>query len=115
MTYTRARALYIAKEDFTLRISRRNFATRIAEFFGFYGLLVGDPALERKYTIKSTNDPRLRSLMTDRRLRELIMAQPSLRLDIRRRPWMKRRKSGEGVRSVTVRTTGVIDSATTCF
>jgi hypothetical protein len=33
VTYTRARALYIAKEDFTLRISRRNFATRIAEFF----------------------------------------------------------------------------------
>jgi len=49
------------------------------------------------------------------RLRELNMAQPSLRLDIRRRPWMKRRKSGEGVRSVTVRTTGVIDSTTTCF
>lgn len=46
--------------------------------------------------------------MTDRRLRELIMAQPSLRLYIRRRPWTKRKKSGEGVRSVTVRTTGVI-------
>ncbi len=118
VTYARARtlyALYIAKEDFTLRISRRNFATRIAEFFEFYGLLIGDQALERNYTIKSTNDPRTRSLMTDPRLRELIMAQPSLRLDIRRRPWMKRRKSGEGVRSVTIRTTGVIDSATTCF
>lgn len=108
VTYTRARALYVAKEDFTLRVSRRSFGTRIAEFFGFHGLLVGDQVFERKYTIKSTNDPRTRSLMTGRRLRELIMLQPSLRLDIRRLSWMKRRKRGEGVRTVTVRTTGVI-------
>ena len=108
VTYTRARALYVAKEDFTLRISRRNVFTRIAELFGFYGLLVGDQELERKYTIKSSSAPRGRSLMTDRGLRELIMVQPSLRLDIRRISWGKRRKRGDGVRTVTVQTTGVV-------
>ena len=46
--------------------------------------------------------------MMDRRVRELIMAQPSLRLDIRRLSWGKRRKKGDGVRTVTVQTTGVI-------
>jgi hypothetical protein len=46
--------------------------------------------------------------MTDRRLRELIMLQPSLRLDVRRLSWGKRRKKGPGVRTVTVRTTGVV-------
>ena len=108
VTYTRARALYVAKEDFTLRISRRNVFTRIAELFGFYGLLVGDQEIERKYTIKSSSAPRGRSLMTDRGLRELIMVQPSLRLDIRRISWGKRRKRGDGVRTVTVQTTGVV-------
>ena len=112
VTYTRARALYVAKNDFTLRISRRNIFTRIAELFGFYGLLVGDEELERKhkikYKIKSSNEPRGRSLMTDRRLRELILVQPSLGLDIRRRSWAERRKMGDGVRAVTVQTTGVI-------
>ncbi|MCH7748994.1 MAG: hypothetical protein IH939_12965 [Acidobacteria bacterium] len=108
VTYTRARALYVAKEDFTLRISRRNVFTRIAELFGFYGLLVGDQELERKYTIKSSSAPRGRSLMTDRGLRELIMVQPSLRLEIRRISWGKRRKRGDGVRTVTVQTTGVV-------
>ena len=108
VTYSRARALYVARDDFTLRVSRRNIFTRIAELFGFYGLLVGDQELERKYTIKSSNDPRARSLMGDRRLRELIMAQPSLRLEIRRLPWGKRRKMGDGVRAVAVQTTGVI-------
>ena len=106
--YTRARALYVAKEDFTLRVSRRHIFTRIAELLGFHGLLVGDSELERKYTVKSCNEPRGRSLMTDRRLRELIMGQPSLRLDIRRLSWGRRRKKGDGVRTVTVRTTGVI-------
>ena len=108
VTYSRARALYVARDDFTLRVSRRNIFTRIAELFGFYGLLVGDQELGRKYTIKSSNDPRARSLMGDRRLRELIMAQPSLRLEIRRLPWGKRRKMGDGVRAVAVQTTGVI-------
>ena len=106
--YTRVSALYVAREDFTLRIYQTNVFTRIAELFGFYGLLVGDEELERKYKIKSSNEPRGRSLMTDRRLRELILVQPSLGLDIRRRSWAERRKMGDGVRAVTVQTTGVI-------
>ena len=108
ITYTRVRALYVAMEDFTLCISERNVFTRVAELFGFSGLLVGDQELERKYTLKSSNELRGRSLMTDRRLRELIMVQPSLRLEIRRLPWGRRRKVGDGVRAVAVQTVGVI-------
>ncbi len=108
ITYTRAQASYVATDDFTLRIIRKNIFTRIAEFFGFYGLLVGDKELEGKYKITSSNDPRARSFMMDQRLRELIMVQPSLQLDIKRLSWGKRRKKGDGVRRVTVLTTGVI-------
>ena len=106
--FTRARALYVAKDDFTLRVSRKNLFNRIAEAFGFHGLLVGDPEFERKYTIKCSHDARGRSLMQDRRLRELIMLEPSLELDVRQRSWGRRRKSGDGVRSVTLQTTGTI-------
>jgi hypothetical protein len=72
LTYTRARAFFVAREDFTLRVSRRNVFTRMAEIFGFYGLRIGDQKFERKYTIKISNQPRGRSLMMDWRLRELI-------------------------------------------
>ena len=75
VTYTRAQALYVARDNFILRVTRRNIFTRIAELFedlGFYGLLVGDQELVRKYKIKSSNDPRGRSFMMDRRLHELI-------------------------------------------
>ena len=41
VTYTRAHALYVAKDDFTLRVTRRNVFGGIVELFGFYGLLVG--------------------------------------------------------------------------
>ena len=108
ITYTRARALYVAKEDFTLRISPRTLFTWVAELFGLSGLPIGDQGLERKYTIKSSNEPRGRSLMTDRRLRELLRAQPELRMEIRRLPWGRRRKTGDGVRAVAVQTAGVI-------
>jgi hypothetical protein len=95
ITYTRARALYVAREDFTLRISRRNIFTRIAELFGFYGLLIGDQESERKYTIKSSNEPRGQSLMTDRWLRQLIMGEPTLRMKIRRLSWGRRGTESE--------------------
>ena len=108
VTYTRTRALYVAKEDFTLRVSPKNVFTWFAELFSVYGLLIGDQKLERKYTIKSSSEPRGRSLMMDRHLRELIMIQPSLGLEIRRLPWGRRRKTGDGVRVVAVQTTGVI-------
>jgi hypothetical protein len=36
------------------------------------------------------------------------MVQPSLRLEIRRLPWGRRRKRGDGVRAVVVQATGVI-------
>ena len=58
--------------------------------------------------IKSSNDFRARSLMADNRLRELIMVQPSLRLEVRQLPWGRRIKRGDGVRAVVVQTTGVI-------
>jgi len=108
ITYTRVRALYVAREEFTLRISPRNVFTRIAELFGSHGLRVGDQELERKYTIKSSNNRRAQSLMTDGRLRALIKVQPSLRLEIRRLPRGQRRKRGDGVRAVAVQTIGVI-------
>jgi hypothetical protein len=108
ITYTRARTFYVAGEDLTLRVSRRNVFTLMAEIFGFYGLRIGDQEFERKYTIKSSNEPRGRSLMMDRRLRELIMGQPSLRLEIRLLPWGKRRKKGDRVRAVAVHTIGGI-------
>ena len=47
VTYTRAQALYVARDNFILRVTRRNIFTRIAELFGFYGLLVGDQELVR--------------------------------------------------------------------
>ncbi len=78
------------------------------EVFGFYGLLVGDRELERNYKIKSSDDPRARSFMSDGQLRGLIMAQPSLEMGIRRLSWGKRRKKGDGVRTVTVQTSAVI-------
>ena len=46
--------------------------------------------------------------MMDDRLRELIMVQPSLRLDVQPRSWCDRRKSGDGIRTVTAVTSGVI-------
>ena len=46
--------------------------------------------------------------MMDRRLRELIMVQPSLGLEIRQLSWGMRRKRGDGVRAVAVQTSGVV-------
>lgn len=108
VTYTRVRSFYVARDDFTLRISRRHVGTWLAGLFGAYPATVGDADMDEKYIVKSSNEARTRSFLMDTRLRELVKVQPSLRLEVRRLSRGQRKEMGEGVRAVAVQTTGVV-------
>ncbi len=108
ITYTRVRSFYVARTHFTLQISRRNVGTWLAGLFGAYPLVIGDAEMDKKYVVKGSSEPRVRSFLMDTRLRELIKVQPSLRLEVRRLSRGQRKEMGEGVRAVALQTTGVV-------
>ncbi len=108
VTYTRARAPYAAKDDLKLTVSRRNFFSRFGMVLGMRTVRIGSQRLDDKYVIRSNNEARARALFNDGDVRALILMQPSLRLEVQRPSWARRRKLTEGARDVMVRTTGVI-------
>lgn len=106
--YTRVSASYLAEDDITLRMSRRRWYSRLVAPVAPPDVEIGDAGIEQKYVMRSRHAARVRSIMNERRVRDLILAQPSMRLDFTGLGFWDRRKLGSRVRRVSVRTTGVV-------
>ncbi len=108
VTYTRIRALFTGSDDFKLTVVRRNWLSRFDIVLRARTIRVGSRMFDEKYVTRTNNEGRTRSLLNSSDVRGLIMVQPSLRLEIRRPSWSRRRKLSEGARDVIVQTTGVV-------
>ena len=108
VTYTRARAYFLAWRGLKVLARRRNLLDRILEAFGFSSRPPLGRALTDKYVIKGKPQPRLPSFFSGSHVGEAIMAVPSLRLEIKKPGRKMRRKFGESAGVVVCRTTGVI-------
>ncbi len=108
VTYTRIRAPFTGSDDFKLTVARRNWLSRFDIVLRARTIKVGSRMFDEKYVTRTNNEGRARSLLNSSEVRGLIMVQPSLRLEIRRPSWSRRRKLSEGARDVIVQTTGVV-------
>jgi hypothetical protein len=107
VTYTRAKALFIAEGDPKFRIRRRNFFDTILENIGLGGVVLGDPAFAARYVMKGRPEARLRSLQTAGFV-EALLAAASLTVSVGKAPGKYRRVHGPQAREATVVTTSVI-------
>ena len=108
VVYTRTRSYLLARDDFSFHLFKRTFWSRFVWIYRMPDVSVGDRELEEKYVVRSAHASRVRSLLHERELRELVMAQPSMRFTLKGLSWWRRRKVGSRVRVLTVRTTGVV-------
>ncbi|MCH7563888.1 MAG: hypothetical protein IH968_08695 [Gemmatimonadetes bacterium] len=108
VTYTRIRAPFTGSDDFKLTVARRHWFSRFNIVLGARTIEVGSRMFDEKYVTRTNNPGRARSLLNSSEIRSLIMAQPSLRLEVRRPSWSRRRKLSEGARDVIAQTTGVV-------
>lgn len=76
--YTRMRAPYVNPTGFRFTVYRKGFFSDIAKRFGMQDIEIGDTEFDRDFIIKGNDESRVRALLADRRLRELIAAQPEL-------------------------------------
>jgi hypothetical protein len=108
LTYTRTRADLLAHDDFSFQLHPRTIFSRFGWIFRLADVSVGDQEVEERYAVRSRQSTRIRSLMQDRSLRNLLLAQPNMTLALAGLSWWRRRKRGSRVRVVSVRTDGVI-------
>ena len=73
--YTRLRAEFLSLDGFRLRLYPRDVLSDVSTSLGMQDVEVGDAAFDRAFVIKGNDEGKLRALLGERGLRELISAQ----------------------------------------
>jgi hypothetical protein len=82
VTYTRIRAPYVGGAGFRFTIYRKGIFSELGKLMGMQDIEVGDPEFDDAFIIKGTDESRVRELFSNRRIRELITAQPEIHLSV---------------------------------
>ena len=82
VTYTRMRAPFVNADGFRFTIYRKGLFSELGKKLGMNDVEVGVPDFDRDFIIKGSDESRLRALFVDVKLRELIAAQPRIRLEV---------------------------------
>lgn len=107
-TYTRLRAPFLNKDKLYFKIYREGLFSAMGRFFGLQDLVIGDDYFDKKFVIKGNNAEKIKTLLNDDRLKELIDMQPKISLEIRDDEGRFGTKFPAGVDLVTFQCGGVV-------
>jgi Zn-dependent protease with chaperone function len=85
-TYTRMRSPFVNKDVLLFKIYRAGLFAPVGTFLGIQDIQIGDPSFDEHFVIQGNNHTRIRSLLADATLKELIQVQPDLCLEITHDP-----------------------------
>jgi hypothetical protein len=81
---TRLRAPYINPDGFQFTIYRKGILSALGKLLGMQDIEVGDPDFDGAFIIKGNDESKVVSLFSDTRIRQMIQAQPQIRLRVKR-------------------------------
>src|SRR3954453_20346655 len=82
-TYTRLRAPYVNPDGFRFTIYRKGFFSDLGKLLGMQDIEVGDPDFDEAFIIKGNDESRGRALFSEPKIRQMIQAQPKIRLEVK--------------------------------
>jgi len=68
---------------FRFTIYRKGFFSDLGKLLGMQDLEVGDPEFDEAFVIQGNDESRVRTLFADPKIRQMIQAQPKLRLTVK--------------------------------
>ena len=108
VTFTRLRAPYVNPEGFRFTIYRKGFFSDLGKFLGMQDIEVGDPEFDEACIIKGNDEERVRELFSNTKIRQMILAQPKIRLEVKDSEGWFGPKFPEGVDELHFQVLGVI-------
>lgn len=81
-TYTRIVCPYTSAEGFRFRLYRKSFMDTIGKLFGAQDILINDVQFDKEFIIKSNNEYKASLLLDHKELRELMLSQESVHIEI---------------------------------
>jgi hypothetical protein len=82
-TYTRMRAPFVDSEGFRFVVYRKGIFSDMGKWFGMQDLEIGDPAFDEDFILKSNQEAKLRELLGDSKIKELIGRQPQIYFSVK--------------------------------
>ena len=83
MVFTRMRAPYVNPDGFRFRVYRRGMFSGLGKLFGMQDVEVGQPAFDKDFIIKGTDEGKLRQLFANARIRALIDSQKDIDFSVK--------------------------------
>jgi len=107
-TYTRMRAPFVNKDGLYFKIYREGVFSFMGKFFGMQDIEIGDLFFDDQFIIKGNEPEKIKMLLADTRMKDLIQQQPRLHLEIRDDEGWFRAAFPEGVDELYFQCIGVI-------
>jgi hypothetical protein len=82
-TYTRMRVPFLNPGGFRFVIYRKGLFSGLGKFFGMQDIEVGDPEFDEAFIIQGNDEGTVYKLLADPKIRQMIQAQPKIRLEIK--------------------------------
>ncbi|HHH76244.1 MAG TPA: DUF3137 domain-containing protein, partial [Phycisphaerae bacterium] len=82
-TYTRMRAPFMNKDKLYFKIYRKGIFSAVGKIFGMQDIEIGDKYFDDNFIIQGNNEEKIKLLLADPKLKELIQAQPNICFQIR--------------------------------
>lgn len=83
VVYTRMRAPFVNPGGFHFTLYRRGLFSGLGKALGMQDIEIGDPMFDHDFIIKSNSDSRVRALLANIRVRQLIAAQPAIHFGVK--------------------------------
>jgi hypothetical protein len=108
VTYTRIRAPYVNPEAFRFTIYRKGFFSELGKLLGMQDIEVGDGEFDEAFIIKATDEWKVRELLSNPKVRQLLQRQPRIRLEVKDSEGWFGPRFPENVDELYFKVTGVI-------
>jgi hypothetical protein len=109
VTYTRMRAPYVNRDDFTFKIFREHLGHRLTKVLGMQDVVVGHPEFDRSFVIQGNDEKKLRMMFANPHIRQLISYQPKIHLELRTQaPLFQKPKFPPDVNELYYHVSGII-------
>jgi hypothetical protein len=108
IVFTRMRAPFVNPSGFRFEVYRKSVFSGIAKFFGMQDVEIGDPPFDHDFIVKSADESRIRQLLSNTRIREIITKQKDVNFAVKDDEGWFGTKFPDGVDELYFVVTGVI-------
>jgi hypothetical protein len=83
IVFTRMRAPYVNPGGFRFTVYRKSIFSGLGKMLGMQDVETGDESFDQDFIIKGTDEARVRELLSNTKIRELIARQPEIRFTVK--------------------------------